>query len=904
MRPGKKIKTGKQTDVFPEHERRDRGKMKKLWIVTGFWLVLCALGAAPVFAATYYVATNGSDSNDGSFDHPWLTIHKAAQMMYAGDTTYIRGGTYSLSGKASIEPTRSGSAGNYITFSNYQNETVIIDGVGSTTNVAFFLDSAHSYFRFIGMTMRNFSASGAMRLIKDNATSAYLHHIEIRNCTFKSCTAGSCVKLHGVHDVIFANCVFQNSKQGIEMAVVDRGNDYNVQVINCQFSGMSWDGVVSKVENLSNEPYRWCEDIYFTGCESWDAEDDGFDLFGRYFTLEHCIAHHVDASAIPPRNGIPYDEDGHGFKVYALDLPAEGGKYHADFYRCLSYRNNREGYKLTSLQMEDSSHYIKKFRLINCTAGNDDYSHTLVTNELHPMDIEYKNCIFSSRNLDPLDPWDGDDLSRALDVTGSPVIWSEGGEPVSGTPSYLTLRSDYNLWYSLDHDESLLEPIRFIGTLYTAAQINDGTYFAATGADEHSRAYNPLFVDENGDNYRLGSGSPAINAGTNLGYPYAGPAPDLGAFETGTTDLSSPSGYLTTGENWISIPLAAINDGTYSVFAGINSWPNEVYHNVYRWNTATGAFVEYPTYQSDTVTFGKIVPGGAYKLALAGNAAPITVTGVPLTATQTLSIPGSGTRQFYFGNPFSEAVLWGSGQVNNGGSVVSVAQAIANGWIGNVQHFNPAGKTWETIGTVLESWHAYRLEAYTSGALSLIIPHAVPYTVSGTVSFKYPGWTKTTAAVQYQVRTPGLPPTAPLSSGTLTVTMTPGNPSSGAFTIANVTDGTYDLALKHVNHIADLKSNVVIAGGNVTGLILSLWAGDADGDNNFNTVYPTDQNGDNDVDLKDYWTLYYQTLGSKPVTSGYNADFNNDGTVTLLDYNGLKYGYLNKPNPGNWYIAP
>ncbi len=173
--------------------------------------------------------------------------------------------------------------------------------------------------------------------------------------------------------------------------------------------------------------------------------------------------------------------------------------------------------------------------------------------------------------------------------------------------------------------------------------------------------------------------------------------------------------------------------------------------------------------------------------------------------------------------------------------------------------------------------------------------------VSGTLVFKYPGWTNAAVPVMYQVRQPGLPPTAPVYKGTATITVTPGNPASGAFTIDYIPDSTYDVALKHGNHIADMKAGVVIAGGNVTGLGLSLWAGDADGDNNFNTVYPTDKKGDNDVDLKDYYTLYYQYKGSKPVTAGYNADFNGDGIISVFDYNGLKYGYLNQPNPGNWY---
>jgi len=41
----------------------------------------------------------------------------------------------------------------------------------------------------------------------------------------------------------------------------------------------------------------------------------------------------------------------------------------------------------------------------------------------------------------------------------------------------------------------------------------------------------PLFVSESTQNYNLKIGSPAINAGVNVGIPYLGTAPDMGAFE-------------------------------------------------------------------------------------------------------------------------------------------------------------------------------------------------------------------------------------------------------------------------------------------------------------------------------------------------------------------------------------
>jgi hypothetical protein len=46
-------------------------------------------------AATYYVAKNGSDGNDGSYAHPWLTIGHAGTKVAAGDTVLVEQGTYS-----------------------------------------------------------------------------------------------------------------------------------------------------------------------------------------------------------------------------------------------------------------------------------------------------------------------------------------------------------------------------------------------------------------------------------------------------------------------------------------------------------------------------------------------------------------------------------------------------------------------------------------------------------------------------------------------------------------------------------------------------------------------------------------------------------------------------------------
>lgn len=51
--------------------------------------------AGQVHAATYYVATNGSDRNSGTEEEPLGTIARAVATMKSGDTTYVKSGTYS-----------------------------------------------------------------------------------------------------------------------------------------------------------------------------------------------------------------------------------------------------------------------------------------------------------------------------------------------------------------------------------------------------------------------------------------------------------------------------------------------------------------------------------------------------------------------------------------------------------------------------------------------------------------------------------------------------------------------------------------------------------------------------------------------------------------------------------------
>jgi hypothetical protein len=75
-------------------------------------------------ASTYYVSTTGSDTNPGTLALPWKTIQKAVNSVNAGDTINIMGGTYN----ESIQIQKTGTSSNPIKLTNYNGQTVTING--------------------------------------------------------------------------------------------------------------------------------------------------------------------------------------------------------------------------------------------------------------------------------------------------------------------------------------------------------------------------------------------------------------------------------------------------------------------------------------------------------------------------------------------------------------------------------------------------------------------------------------------------------------------------------------------------------------------------------------------------------------------------------------------------------
>lgn len=91
----------------------------------------------------HYVATNGSSSNDGTYNRPWnlaTALAGAGGRVRPGDTVWVRGGTY----RGTFTSTVTGQTGAPVVIRAYPGERAIIDGSTSTTSSTFVVRGGNS----------------------------------------------------------------------------------------------------------------------------------------------------------------------------------------------------------------------------------------------------------------------------------------------------------------------------------------------------------------------------------------------------------------------------------------------------------------------------------------------------------------------------------------------------------------------------------------------------------------------------------------------------------------------------------------------------------------------------------------------------------------------------------------
>jgi parallel beta-helix repeat protein len=121
-------------------------------------------------ASTYYVARTGNNANAGSSSAPFQTIAKGLSVLRAGDTLYIRGGSYSESINSNSQTIPTGSSwSNAPVISAYGSEEVVING----------LNLAASYIQYVIFSGLTIDGGGVS--FQNGAHHIRLQNGEVRN---------------------------------------------------------------------------------------------------------------------------------------------------------------------------------------------------------------------------------------------------------------------------------------------------------------------------------------------------------------------------------------------------------------------------------------------------------------------------------------------------------------------------------------------------------------------------------------------------------------------------------------------------------------------------------------------------------------------------------------------------
>ena len=184
----------------------------RLLLILAAPVISLGLAKPGLAITTYYVATNGSDSNSGSQNSPFATMTHAATKADPGDTVYVRGGTYRFSQEQYIGSV--GTSSNPISYQSYPGEKVILDGsrTPSNTNI---VNVAGSHNIFKGFELDNAKFVGIVSWGGKNIQ--ILNNViqdSHRNAIFvgydKNMTTASNIQIK--NNTVYSNCLVNKSR--------------------------------------------------------------------------------------------------------------------------------------------------------------------------------------------------------------------------------------------------------------------------------------------------------------------------------------------------------------------------------------------------------------------------------------------------------------------------------------------------------------------------------------------------------------------------------------------------------------------------------------------------------------------------------------------------------------------
>jgi hypothetical protein len=193
--------------------------------------------AQTTMGGSFYVSPSGDDSNPGSLSTPWKTITHAALSTHAGDTIFLRGGTYQET-EISISDSMGGSPGNFKTIQNYNGEQPVLQNQKGINLTASWIRIQGIQFQGVGVNSNTWAAT-----VPDN--------IQIVGNSFYGATPGAAIDVVGDNLVISRNWIEMKSQPSNADSGITLRYGRNNVISGNYISGTTGPGLYIHDENLS-----------------------------------------------------------------------------------------------------------------------------------------------------------------------------------------------------------------------------------------------------------------------------------------------------------------------------------------------------------------------------------------------------------------------------------------------------------------------------------------------------------------------------------------------------------------------------------------------------------------------------------------------------------------------------
>lgn len=523
------------------------------------------------FSAKYYVDVTGSNSNSGSSTSPWRTLaHACTNVTTPGDIIHLNAGTFNETLRAnlaigvSIEGAGRDATiinSTYVATSSSDgvirlNSSASKDGNQSISHLTL-TGSSLKATRGICINYRNnvtihdckvsdFYASAIFFRGNNNAwdvePNPYCSGNKIYNCIVsnsatRSSGESASIRIGGQTGFLFYNntCTQTSRPSGENGNVVGGGWNKGLKIYDNVFTkndneGSAW--------NFFFELWHWQGggEIYrntFNGAATMDivnvtksTYEYGLKIYDNKYLVKTNVpftAHQVQAINLEGRNHL---DDIHVYNNYMknvtngiwVDVTVNSGEGYTSFAvnNLYIHHNVMENVGMTDVKT------IPIWMNAYGSVTNISFNNIHVNNN----SIQCSNII-KARNA---------------------IKWSVIGKfsNIFIQNNIFTNCLDNVLLFSSSVSGATLSNVTIKNNLYYNNGVNSSRFDmpVANKIESGNVVGNPMFVSST--NFNLQTGSPAINTGVNIGYPYNGTAPDLGAYETGTTavaptaDISRP----------------------------------------------------------------------------------------------------------------------------------------------------------------------------------------------------------------------------------------------------------------------------------------------------------------------------------------------------------------------------